>query len=174
MEFNLLLRFFTVALGFFLVLAAMGFGVEGIAAERRRETWSSLLETPLDGREVLRAKLLGTLWRFRLGIGTLVLLWMLGLFTGSIHPLGFVLSLLVISSWMWFAAIWGMVGATRAEDATRAGNTNGIRRLRVMLLNGTAALPLLLPTGLSSVLLGSCSPLLVLWITQFSYREFTI
>ena len=70
-EFNLLLRSFTVALAFFLMLAALGFGIETIVAERRRETWSSLLTTPLTGHEILRSKLLASFWRLRIGVGTL-------------------------------------------------------------------------------------------------------
>src|SRR5262249_15202317 len=118
-EFNLLLRFITVSVGFFLVLAALGGGVEEIAAERRRETWTSLLGTPLTGFEILRAKLWATVWRLRYVAGTLVVLWTSGFLTGAIHPLGFVLSLLVIFSWTWFFCAWGMHGALKAADATR-------------------------------------------------------
>ena len=169
MEFNLLLRSLTVSLGFFLLLAALGFGIEAIMTERRRATWNSLLATPLDGRDILRAKLLGTCWRFRLGIGTLLLLWLLDLLTGSLHPLGLVLTLLVFACWIMFAAVWGMLAAVKTADGAR--DTNGTQTLIAMLSNASAALPYLLPATLNSVLWGSCSPLLVLWLTQFSYRD---
>jgi hypothetical protein len=170
-EFNLLMRFFTVGLGFFVVFAALAFGVEGIAAERKRDTWSSLLATPLEGCDILHAKLLGTLWRFRLGVGTLVLLWLLALLTGSLHPLGLVLVMLVLISWLLFASLWAMQGAIAAEDPTQASNSNGIRSLLVMLVNATSALPFFLPSGLNSILWGSCSPVFVLWLAQFSCRD---
>ena len=118
----------------------------------------------------MRAKLLGTLWRFRLGIGTLILLWTLDLLTGSLHPLGFVLSLTVITCWVVFLAVWGLIASIKTADPTR--DANGSQTLVAMLLNATAALPFLLPSGLNSVLWGSCSPLLILWITQFSNRDF--
>jgi ABC-type Na+ efflux pump permease subunit len=170
-EFNLLMRLFTVGLGFFIVFAALAFGVEGIVAEQKRDTWSSLLATPLEGRDILRAKLLGTLWRFRLGVGTLVLLWLLDLLTGSLHPLGMVLAMLGLMSWLLFASLWAMQGAIAARDATQASNSNGIRSLLVMLINATSVLPFFLPSGLNSVLWGSCSPVFVLWLTQFSCRD---
>ena len=39
------------------------------------------------------------------------------------------------------------------------------------LLIGTAALPIFLPAGISSVLLGSGSSPFVLWLAEFSYRD---
>jgi hypothetical protein len=168
-EFNFLMRLFTVSLSYFLLLAAAGLGFEGIAAERRRGTWTSLLATPLLGRDIMRAKLLATLWRFRIGLGTLVLIWVLDLLLGSLHPLGFVLSLLVFAGWLWFVAVWAMCAAIKVTDPSR--DAQGSRSLLMMLVSSTAALPYLLPGGLNSVLWGFCSPLLALWLTQFSYRD---
>ena len=170
-DFNLFLRFVSVSLGFFLILAATGFSVDGIASERSRETWSSLIATPLSGRRILRAKLLATYWRFRLGIGTIVVLWTLGLFTGAIHPVGFVLSLMVLLSSTWLLTTWGLLTALKVEDVTRASTPSLVL---AMLLLGSGGLLLLLPAGLNTVLIGSgCSPF-VLWLSQLSYRDFAM
>ena len=94
-DFNIFLRFLTVFFSLFLVPTAAGLGASGIAAERSRETWSSLLATPLTARDILWAKTLAAFWRLRCDRRTMVIvLWTLGLIAGAIHPLGFVLSLL--------------------------------------------------------------------------------
>ena len=49
LDFNLVLRFITVALTFFTAIVATGNAVEAIAGERLKETWGSLLATPLVG-----------------------------------------------------------------------------------------------------------------------------
>ena len=97
------------------------------------------------------------------------MLWGLGLLIGSIHPVGLVLTLLVFACWTVFAAVWGLVAAIKASEAPR--DANGNQSLLAMFFHASAALPYVMPSGLNSVLWGSCSPLLVLWLTQFSYRD---
>ena len=63
---------------------------EGIVSERARETWDSLIATPLTARDILRSKMLAALWRMRLLLAILLGLWTIGLVAGAIHPLGFV------------------------------------------------------------------------------------
>jgi hypothetical protein len=47
----------------------------------------------LSGREILRAKLLGSIWKVpRAGV-LMLALWMLGLLSGAVHPLGFIAAL---------------------------------------------------------------------------------
>jgi ABC-type transport system involved in multi-copper enzyme maturation permease subunit len=167
-DFNVFLRFITVFFSFFVGATAAGLGVEGIAAERSRETWSSLIATPLTARDILWAKSLATFWRLRLGVGTIVVLWTLGLIAGAIHPLGFVLSLLLLFSWTWFMVACGIICAIQSRIAELA--TPPIIGFAYLLI-GTAALPIFLPAGMSSVLLGSGSSPFVLWLAEFSYRD---
>jgi ABC-type transport system involved in multi-copper enzyme maturation permease subunit len=167
-DFNIFLRSITSSLSFFLILSMAGFVVEGIIGEKMRETWSSLIATPLSAREILRAKVLAALWRLRRLLGTLILLWALGLVTGAIHPLGFVLTLLALSASTWFLAAWGLFCAIGAKNNAEASNPSVSLALVLM---ASAALPFLLPAKLSSVLLGAGSPPFVLWLAQFSYRD---
>jgi ABC-type transport system involved in multi-copper enzyme maturation permease subunit len=167
-DFNVFLRFVTVFFSLFLGACAAGLGADGIIAERSRETWGSLIATPLTARDILRAKTLATFCRFRLIVGTMVVLWTLGLIAGAIHPVGFVLSMLVLFSWTWFMVAWGTLCAIKARVAALA-TIPGISF--AYLLIGTAVLPIFLPTSSSSVLLGSGSSSFVLWLSEFSYRD---
>jgi ABC-type Na+ efflux pump permease subunit len=167
-DFNVLLRFITVFFSLFVGATAAALGADGIAAERLRETWGSLIATPLTARDILWAKTLATFWRLRWIVGTMVVLWTLGLIAGAIHPLGFVLSVLVLFSWTWFMIAWGMLCAIKARVAELA-TFPGISL--AYLLIGTAVLPIFLPTSISSVLLGSGSSPFVLWLAEFSYRD---
>ena len=169
-DFNLFLRFVSVSLGFFLILAATGFSVEAIASRAVAETWSSLIATPLSGRRILRAKLLATFWRFRLGIGTLVdALDARAGFTGAIHPLGFVLSLMVLLCLDLAVDHMGTADCAQSGGCDPGidpehGADHALARVRCTPVA-------LCPAGLNSVLIGSgCSPF-VLWLSQLSYRD---
>ncbi len=167
-DFNVFLRFTTVFFSLFVGATAAALGADAITAERSRETWSSLIATPLTAHDILRAKTLATFWRLRWIVGTIVVLWMLGLIAGAIHPLGFALSFLVLFSWTWFMIAWGMFCAIRARVAELA-TLPGIGLAYLLL--GTAVLPFFLPTSISSVLIGSGSSSFVLWLAEFSYRD---
>ncbi len=167
-DFNIFLRFITVFFSLFVGATAAALGADVIIAERTRETWSSLIATPLTAQDILWAKTLATFWRMRLIIGSLVVLWILGLIAGAIHPLGFVLSILALFSGTWFMVAWGMLCAIKARAATVA-TLPGISL--AYLLSSTAVLPFFLPTNISSVLLGSGSSSFVLWLAEFSYRD---
>ena len=94
-ELNLFLRHVTTTLIFVVTLCAVGMASEGIVGERARETWDSLIATPLTARDILRSKMLAALWRMRVLLAILLGLWTIGLIAGAIHPVGFVLSVLV-------------------------------------------------------------------------------
>ncbi|OJW16748.1 MAG: hypothetical protein BGO49_15905 [Planctomycetales bacterium 71-10] len=116
LEFNLALRQFTSFLALGLATAACAFGVEGITRERRRDTWSGLLATPLTGGEIVRGKVLGALWRGRETIALLLILWGLGLASGAVHPLGFLAAIAwIVASTPLFAAM-GVAQGLRPED----------------------------------------------------------
>jgi ABC-type transport system involved in multi-copper enzyme maturation permease subunit len=107
-----------------LVVASLAAGA--VVGEREQDTWTSLVATPLGGDEILRAKLLGVLWRTR-GFGVaLLVLWLLGVASGAVHPLGLAAVALETAVFVWFAAalgIWCSLAATsgaRAQAATMA------------------------------------------------------
>jgi ABC-type Na+ efflux pump permease subunit len=167
-DFNIFLRFVTTPLTFLITLIAAGMASETIISERTRETWSSLIATPLAARDILRSKLLATLWRMRLTLATLLALWTLGLGAGAIHPFGFIVAVVVTAAWTWFFLVFGMYVALAAEDM--AASTS--RTLGLMFLTaGTLALPFLVPARWSSVGLGAGSPPFVVWLSLVSYRD---
>ena len=61
----------------------------GIATERAKETWNSLIATPLTVRDILRSKMLAALWQMPWMLATVLVLWTIGLIAGAIHPLGY-------------------------------------------------------------------------------------
>lgn len=54
LEFNLFVRWITVPIAMILVLAMPSTASEILTRERAKETWTSLLATPLTGREIVR------------------------------------------------------------------------------------------------------------------------
>ena len=65
-----------------------GAAAESVVNERERDTWLGLIATPLSGWEILRAKMLGVLWKTR-PLGFVILAaWIVGLLSGALHPLG--------------------------------------------------------------------------------------
>ena len=167
-EFNLYLRFITTPLVFLITLFVAGIAADGIESERTRETWDSLIATPLTARDILRSHMLSALWRMRMILATLLALWTIGLATGAIHPAGYLVSLLVVAAWTWLLLVFGMSSSIAAKDKAAVAN-------RFMGLfyftTGTLALPFLLPRVLNSVLLGAGSPPFVAWLSLVSYRD---
>jgi ABC-type transport system involved in multi-copper enzyme maturation permease subunit len=55
-----------------------------IASERQRGTWDVLLSTPLEGREIVGAKIDGALYGLRAWLAAVLLAWTLGLVCGAL------------------------------------------------------------------------------------------
>lgn len=117
LEFNLAIRQFTSILVLALSVGLVGAAAESTNRERLRDTWLGLLATPLTGREIVRGKSRGALWRGREAIYWLVTLWLLGLASGAIHPLGFFASLAWLGiSYPLYSAL-GVAAGLNAEKA---------------------------------------------------------
>ena len=167
-DFNLFLRFTSAFIMFMLVLVASGTALETLASERAKDTWSSLIATPLSGRDILRGKLLASIWRIRGLLITILALWTLGLISGAIHPLGYLSAVLTLVSGTAFFLVAGLLAALRVEDhATAASRGLGL----VILPLGSGILPFLLPAGIGSIAWGVASTPLVTWLSLVSYRE---
>jgi ABC-type transport system involved in multi-copper enzyme maturation permease subunit len=167
-DLNLFLRFTTTALVLMLALIAAACSAESITSERARETWFGLITTPLSPREILRSKLLAGLWRLRGVLLTLLVLWLIGLLAGAIHPLGFLLALLAVAAWTWLPLVFGLVVSVRAKNPAESP---GWALSAVMLPICSGFLPFVLPARLSSVLLGAGSTPFVTWLSLLSYRD---
>jgi len=167
-EFNIFLRFVTTSIVYLVTMAAAGSAAAGIVGERARATWDSLIATPLSAREILRSEMLVGLWRMRSIVATLLVLWTLGLCAGAIHPLGYLVSVLVLAAWTWFMMAFGLSIAMKAKDA---GATTSSSLGLLFLMTGAGILPFLLPSRSSSVLLGAGSPPFVFWLSLVSFRD---
>ena len=91
-----------------ITLIAAGMASEAIISERTRETWDSLIATPLDARDILRSKMLAALWRMRAILATLLALWTIGLGAGAIHPIGFIIATVITAAWTWLFLVFGL------------------------------------------------------------------
>jgi hypothetical protein len=167
-DFNIFIRCTSVAIVLIMSFLVGGIASEVIGIERLKDTWSSLLGTPLGGVDIVRSVMRVTLWRSRGIYGVVLVLWALGLLSGAIHPLGFVVSILELAASVWMMSTFGAlvsIHARKGEDAMSRG------LLITWLLTCTGVLPLLLPVGLNSVLWGAGSLPLMVWTSLLSYRE---
>lgn len=78
-----------------------------LSAERDRQTFDSLLASPLTSEAILRAKWLGSLLCVRRLWWFLGAMWLAGLLTGGLHPLA---APLLIGAWFVYAAFLASLG----------------------------------------------------------------
>jgi ABC-type transport system involved in multi-copper enzyme maturation permease subunit len=92
----------------------------GISSEREQDTWTSLLATSLEGREILRGKMLGPL-RATSHFGvTLGALWIIGCAVGAVHPLGLLNALVMVLIMVWFVTSLGTYASLRSQVTWKA------------------------------------------------------
>jgi ABC-type transport system involved in multi-copper enzyme maturation permease subunit len=80
-----------------------------VVSERERSNWDALLLTPLEGEEILRAKVWGSLYGLRWFMASMVLLWTVGLIYGAMQPAEYwwlLASCAVGSFFMSSAGVW--------------------------------------------------------------------
>jgi ABC-type Na+ efflux pump permease subunit len=135
---------------FFMLLIVAGKAAGSVTFERARDTWDSLMATPLDGREILRAKMLGTIWKVRSGILLLVVLWSIGLLAGSLHPVAFGAAVVLTGVSIAFMASLGTYVSLISHDTAQASN----RALIPALVLSCSFLVCYLPTRATTVFMG--------------------
>ncbi len=119
-EFNSSLRFGGGVLFAIWMLWLAQILAASLASEREQDTWISLLSTPLEGKEILLGKMLGALRTTRsVGIA-LLLLWVIGLLAGAVHPLGFLCALTLVAIYAWFVVAMATFISSRASTTWRA------------------------------------------------------
>lgn len=101
-----------------LCVACMAAG--GVTGEREADTWTSLTATMVEGREIVRAKLLGAMARPRGVLWFLALLWFLGVLLGAVHPAGYVAAMAVILAATWSSAAIGTWATLTSKNTMRA------------------------------------------------------
>jgi hypothetical protein len=104
----------------FWLLAVAGASASGVTIEREADTWVTLTSTPLTGWEILRAKVLGAVWNQRGFAAVLIMLWLFGLVTGAVHPLGIVGSVAIVAVLTWLVAALGVYNSLRARSTSKA------------------------------------------------------
>jgi ABC-type Na+ efflux pump permease subunit len=167
LELNDVLRMATGSLDAIYVLMVAGTAAESVAKERERDTWLGLIATPLTGREILRAKLLGSLWKTRQVAALLLALWGVGLLAGAVHPLGFLAATTGLAVSSWFLAALGLMASLWSRDR---GHATGRVIGPLMLILVLGALPFLRPGTASAVLAGGSMPFLT-WASLLSYED---
>lgn len=119
-EFNYCLRVLCTLVYSVWVVGAAVASSSGLSGEREQDTWLSLIATPLEAWDVIRAKMLGSLWSVRwIGL-VLVTLWLTGLAAGAVHPFGFAAVALETLVFVWFAVALGTCISLRARTSGRA------------------------------------------------------
>jgi ABC-type Na+ efflux pump permease subunit len=169
LEFNTYLRCITSVIELVCLILVGASAAEGISSERSQTTWDSLLATPLDGNEIVVAKMIGACWKARGGILLVLVLWLAGLLTGALHPVGVAAALVLLIASTWFMASLGTHASLLARDASRATATTLIP---FILLTGTLLVSLF-SSRPASVLMGAGSVPYVNFLCLVSYQEFT-
>ncbi len=102
------------------LLAAAGAAASSVTFERERDSWDSLLATPLSGWQIVRGKTVGAMWGLRGFGGILSLFWIVGLLAGAIHPLGLSLALFIVAVLTWFVLALGTHASLTGKTTARA------------------------------------------------------
>jgi ABC-type transport system involved in multi-copper enzyme maturation permease subunit len=100
---------------FLAVTAASGF-----TSEKEKDTWLSLVATPLDGAEIIRAKIFGAFWRVRGLLAAMLLVGLIGLLFGAVHPAGFLLMVFATAVYSLAFVMLGTYISLRSKSSTRA------------------------------------------------------
>jgi ABC-type transport system involved in multi-copper enzyme maturation permease subunit len=111
-----------------LTLLVAGFGCAGLAyrlagavsRERERQTLDGLLSLPIDREELLRAKWLGNVLRWRIVAYCLGGIWLVGLLAGALHPMSALALALSVGAYAAFFACMGLWLSLSARTTRRA------------------------------------------------------
>ncbi len=180
-------RIATGVLGFLLMMAAAVRGAGAVSGERDRDTWVSLMSTPLTAWEMLRAKWLGCVLGLRRGYALLILVWAITLAVGAVDPpmiLATVLYTAVFVSAFAWIGVWNSITSRTTLIAT-------IRTIMIALFVAGGfwifiGLCCMLPIGLIldrpdvnaleyvlNLLLGCTPPFVLGWmpLLEYTHRE---
>jgi ABC-type transport system involved in multi-copper enzyme maturation permease subunit len=137
LELNVALRHLVTLTAGFMLLWVSSVAACSLAGERDRDTWVSLISTPLTGFDIIRAKVIGAFWSVRAFLAVWVGLVILGLIVGAVHPLGVLAVTLATATYLAFGCVLGMACSLRARSSSRAVAATLIT---LILLNGVCLL----------------------------------
>jgi ABC-type Na+ efflux pump permease subunit len=168
LESNVALRHATLFFFFLYFIILPGFAAEGLTIEREKDTLSALLATPFTGREIVRAKMLGAVWRLRGLLMVIVVLWLVGLACGGLHPLGFLAAILGLAVSSWFLTALGTYGSVWSKTRAEANNKI-ILPVLVLMLSGCLLMPI--PGWSPRVWMGTASMPVIGSLSLLSYDD---
>jgi len=157
---NVAVRIFTAVLYILGGLLLAASAATGITMEREKDTWTSLTSTPLEGGEIIQAKILGAFWRVRGLLAALLFVWLVGLFCGAVHPLGFLATITLASTCLVSVAVLGTYFSLRSKSSARAIATTIVT---LVILSG-GYMMCCIPVGhgpASILLIAGCTPVIV-------------
>ncbi len=91
-----------------------------IASERERQTWDSILTTPMDGKEIVTAKMLGSVTAMRWVLGAVAFAWVTAVACGEITAGEFVVYVLDVLTVGFFMAVVGVWFSLCSKTTARA------------------------------------------------------
>ncbi len=120
LNLNFTLRFGSALLFGAWMIALGSSTAAGITSEREADTWISLRATPLESAEILRGKMLGAVRSTAKFGATIVALWLIGLASGAVHPLGFINAILEMAVFTWYVTALGIYSSVKSKATWRA------------------------------------------------------
>lgn len=139
--------FVTIAMSTLLACAALlmlgARAASAITGEKERDTWVTLLSTPLEGPEILWGKFVGTLATLRGALVLLAIVWVVQLYVQPPFAIGVAIALVVIAVVAAAVVCLGLAVSLRARNTTRA---TGLTLFTLILVGGAymfCCLPLL-------------------------------
>jgi ABC-type Na+ efflux pump permease subunit len=165
---NGVIRWLTGMLGGLWMLSVAVTAAAGITSERERETWNGLTTTPLSAWEIIRAKLLGAVWRNRMVVGLILVLWGVGIALQAVHPVGVLLAALALCVSTWFAAALGTFFSSRSSAT---GDAIGRTILSLLALVAGYLVMFAMSDNLVSGLIHLFSAPSLIAVSLLSYRD---
>jgi len=110
----------TCGLGVIMMLRATVRGAGAVAGERDRDTWVSLITTPLPTHDILHGKWLGCVLGQRDAIALLLAVWAVGVLTGSVAPLSLLLTAVALAAYLAAFAWLGIRSSVTARNTRLA------------------------------------------------------
>jgi ABC-type transport system involved in multi-copper enzyme maturation permease subunit len=150
------------------LVAATILAASSIAGERGRGTWSGLLGTPLERREILRAKMWGAIWPVRALLGLMLVFYLASMAATALHPLGFVMVVTAIAIFLWFAVAMGVWVSVRSKNSVQAIGRTVLFLMAVDLAPVAAISPFL---GPRSIAISTPVLLMYLPISRMQFRN---
>ena len=150
--------------GLYLIalVAVAAMAATSVTVERERGTWTSLMMTFVDGREVARAKVSGAIWAVRGLAIPFAILWGIGLATGSVHPLGVLAAAAGLVIFLRYGAALGVLFSTISPTSGQA-----VAATALVLFASNAVALLFVPLDLIGPLAGQWTALYLAGVSPF-------